>query len=115
MRVSALLIAPLVVRFKNFKVPHPGGDKIGLRPITIQLEALKKLGIKAWEENGFYHFERPAELTGARIVLREFSVIATEVAMMVAALSKGKTTIEIAARNRKCRIWAKCCKNGREN
>jgi len=41
MRVSALLIAPLVTRFKNFKVPHPGGDKIGLRPITIQLEALK--------------------------------------------------------------------------
>ncbi len=97
MRVSALLIAPLVTRFKNFKVPHPGGDKIGLRPITIQLEALKKLGVKAWEENGFYYFETPAELTGARIVLREFSVITTEVAIMAAALSKGKTTIEIAA------------------
>lgn len=97
MRVSALLIAPLVARFKNFKVPHPGGDKIGLRPITIQLEALKKLGVRDWEENGFYYFETPSELTGARIVLREFSVIATEVAMMVAALSKGKTTIEIAA------------------
>ena len=97
MRVSALLIGPLVARFRSFKVPHPGGDKIGLRPITIQLEALKKFGVKIWEDSGFYYFEAPAELIGTRVVLREFSVIATEVVMMVAALAKGKTTIEIAA------------------
>ena len=97
MRVSALLIGPLVARFRKFKVPHPGGDKIGLRPITIQLEALKKFGVKNWEENGFYCFEAPAELVGTRIILREFSVIATEVVMMVASLAKGITVIEIAA------------------
>jgi UDP-N-acetylglucosamine 1-carboxyvinyltransferase len=36
-------------------------------------------------------------LEGKRIVLKEFSVTATENAMMFASLIKGKTKIEIAA------------------
>jgi len=97
MRVSVLLIGPLLARFKNFKVPHPGGDKIGLRPIDTHLEALKDFGIKVTEKEGFYHFETPENVEGKRIVLKEFSVTATENVMMFASLIKGKTKIEIAA------------------
>jgi len=97
MRVSVLLIAPLMARFKEFKVPHPGGDKIGLRPINIHLDALKLFGAKIWEEGGFYHFQIPQKLKGTRVILREFSVTATEIVMMVAAMAEGETTIEIAA------------------
>lgn len=97
MRVSALLIGPLAVRFKNFKVPHPGGDKIGLRSIGIHLEALKQMGINITEEDGFYFFEVPEKIDGARVILREFSVTATEIAMMAAARTNGETVIEIAA------------------
>lgn len=97
MRVSVLLIAPLLSRFKKFKVPHPGGDKIGLRPISVHLEAFKNFGIKIKEENGFYYFKAPKKLEGRRIVLKEFSVTATENIMMLAVLAKGKTKIEIAA------------------
>ncbi len=97
MRVSILFIGPLVIRFKKFKIPHPGGDKIGLRPISTPLEALKKFGIKIEEKEGFYHFEVPEKIEGKRIILQEFSVVATEILMMVAALAKGKTKIEIAA------------------
>jgi UDP-N-acetylglucosamine 1-carboxyvinyltransferase len=97
MRVSVLLIGPLLARFKKFKVPHPGGDRIGLRPITTHLEALKDFGIRVKNESGFYFFEAPPEVKGRRIVLKEFSVTATENIMMLAALSKGKTKIEIAA------------------
>ena len=97
MRVSVLLIGPLLARFKKFKVPHPGGDKIGLRPIGTHLEALKDFGVKIEEKEGFYHFEAPENLEGKRIVLKEFSVTATENLMMLAALIKGKTKIEIAA------------------
>lgn len=97
MRVSALLIGPLAARFKKFKVPHPGGDKIGLRSIGIHLEALKQMGIGITEENGFYHFDVPGKIEGTRIILREFSVTATEVVMMAAATAKGETVIEIAA------------------
>ncbi|MBI2038316.1 MAG: UDP-N-acetylglucosamine 1-carboxyvinyltransferase [Candidatus Nealsonbacteria bacterium] len=97
MRVSVLLIGPLLAKFKKFKVPHPGGDKIGLRPINTHLNALKNFGIKVLEENGFYCFETPEILEGKNIVLKEFSVTATEISMMVASLAKGKTRIEIAA------------------
>ncbi|MCK5123211.1 MAG: hypothetical protein KAQ87_03635 [Candidatus Pacebacteria bacterium] len=30
-------------------MPHPGGDKIGLRPINSHLEALRKLGAEIYE------------------------------------------------------------------
>ncbi|GAI09415.1 unnamed protein product, partial [marine sediment metagenome] len=82
---------------KKFKIPHPGGDKIGLRPIETHLEALKDFGVKIEEKEGFYYFEAPENLEGKRIVLKEFSVTATENLMMLAVLTKGKTKIEIAA------------------
>ena len=97
MRVSVLLVGPLLARFRRFKIPHPGGDKIGLRPISTHLDALKEFGIKVEEKDGFYHFEAPEVLKGKKVVLKEFSVSATEILMMLAALSEGRTTIELAA------------------
>lgn len=97
MRISVLLVGPLLTRFKKFKIPHPGGDRIGLRPISSHLEAFKSFGIKIKNENGFYYFEAPKEIKGKNIVLQEFSVTATENIMMLAARAKGKTKIEIAA------------------
>ncbi|MDO8663709.1 MAG: UDP-N-acetylglucosamine 1-carboxyvinyltransferase [Candidatus Wildermuthbacteria bacterium] len=97
MRVSVLLIAPLLTRFKSFKIPHPGGDKIGLRPIATHLQAIKNFGIRIEEKDGFYHLEAPDNLEGAKIVLKEFSVTATEILMMLGARAKGQTKIEIAA------------------
>lgn len=97
MRISVLLIGPLLAKFRKFKVPHPGGDKIGLRPILTHLEAFKDFGVKIEEKQGFYLFEAPKNLSGKRIVLKEFSVTATENLMMLASLIPGKTKIEIAA------------------
>ena len=91
MRVSVLLIGPLLARFKKFKVPHPGGDKIGLRPISTHLEALRDFGVRIEEKDGFYCFEAPENLETKKIILKEFSVTATENAIMLAVLSKGKT------------------------
>lgn len=97
MRVSVLFVGPLAIRFKNFKVPHPGGDKIGLRPIATHLEALESFGIKTEERDGFYYFKAPERLEGKKIALKEFSVTATEIVMMLASRAPGKTKIEIAA------------------
>jgi len=97
MRVSVLLVGPLLSKFKKFKVPHPGGDRIGLRPISSHLEALRDFGVKIEEKNGFYFFEAPKKLEGKKIILREFSVTATENIMMLAARARSKTKIEIAA------------------
>ncbi len=96
-RVSVLLLGPLLARFKNFRFARPGGDRIGLRPITTHILALKELGGEfSWEDN-FYRVKRKRELRGKEIFLKEFSVTATETLMMASALARGKTTIYLAA------------------
>jgi UDP-N-acetylglucosamine 1-carboxyvinyltransferase len=97
MRVSVLLAGPLLARFKKVKIPHPGGDKIGLRPIYTHLKALEELGVKVTEQEGFYLLEAPEKLENRHIVLREFSVTATEILIMASALSESTVKIQIAA------------------
>ena len=96
MRSSILLIGSLLARFKKFKIKHPGGCIIGARPIGIHFDALEALGAKITQDENFYYFEA-GELIGKTIILKEFSVTATENLMMAATLAKGTTTIKIAA------------------
>ncbi|MCX6790932.1 MAG: UDP-N-acetylglucosamine 1-carboxyvinyltransferase [Candidatus Gribaldobacteria bacterium] len=95
-RVSVLLIGALLARFKEFKISRPGGDRIGLRPITTHLQALEELGGDIKEEGDFYYFKAQA-LEGKEIILSEFSVTATETVLMAACLAKGETILKIAA------------------
>lgn len=95
-RVSVLLIGPLLARFRNFKISHPGGDRIGVRPIYTHLEALEKLGAIISNEKNFYQFSGE-NLSGKEIILKEFSVTATENLMMAASVAEGKTKIIGAA------------------
>jgi len=95
-RVSVLLIGSLLSRFNEFKIAHPGGDRIGLRPISTHLEAFKQLGVEIRQEGDFYNFRRN-KLEGSEIILKEFSVTATENLMMASVLAKGKTIIKGAA------------------
>ncbi|OGZ17364.1 MAG: UDP-N-acetylglucosamine 1-carboxyvinyltransferase [Candidatus Nealsonbacteria bacterium RBG_13_36_15] len=109
-RVSVLLIGSLLSRFQNLKISHPGGDKIGVRPILTHLEALKKLGVDILQEGEFYYFQRK-QLIGTEIVLKEFSVTATENLMMLAVLSQGKTVIKGAAAEPQVQDLGKMLKN----
>lgn len=95
-RISVLLIGGLLPRFKSFKVSQPGGDKIGLRPISTHLKGFEELGVKIDQDNGFYYFKRE-KLKGKEIVLREFSVTATENLIIASVLAEGRTVIKIAA------------------
>lgn len=97
MRASVLLIGPLLARFSKFKIPSPGGDKIGLRPIVTHLEALKKMGVEVSRNGSFYQFSAKSINGNQEIILSEFSVTATEDLMMLAAKTEGKTIIKIAA------------------
>ena len=95
-RISVLFFGSLLARLKSFKISPPGGDVIGLRPITTQLKALEKIGAKIKREGDIYHITRE-DLLGKEIVLGEFSPTATEALMMAAVLAKGKTIIKGAA------------------
>jgi UDP-N-acetylglucosamine 1-carboxyvinyltransferase len=77
-------------------MPPPGGDRIGLRPISVQLRALEKMGADIERKEDVYTVNCK-KLKGAEIVLEEFSVTATEALLMAAVLADGKTVIKGAA------------------
>ena len=95
-RISVLLFGSFLPRIKHFKMATPGGDRIGLRPISVHLKALEKLGVKIERQDDFYTIDCES-LKGAEIVLEEFSVTATETIMLAAVLAEGKTIIKGAA------------------
>lgn len=96
MRASILFMGPLLARFKEVTLPEPGGCIIGNRPIDAHLFALQKLGAEISREKEFFHL-KTSRLKGAEIILPEFSVTATENAIMAAVLAEGITTIKLAA------------------
>jgi UDP-N-acetylglucosamine 1-carboxyvinyltransferase len=88
-RISVLFFGALLARAKNFKMSPPGGDKIGLRPISVHLKALAKLGAKIERKDNIYEVSCE-RLKGKEIVLEEFSVTATEAVILAAVLAEGK-------------------------
>jgi len=96
-RVSVLLIGPMLVRRGHVKMPHPGGCAIGKRPIDLFIDGFKKLGAQFSETKGYYEFKTKGRLRGAKIVLPKISVTVTEAMMMTATLAEGTTVIKNAA------------------
>ncbi|MDP3985668.1 MAG: UDP-N-acetylglucosamine 1-carboxyvinyltransferase, partial [bacterium] len=96
MRSSLALLGPMLARFRDITLPEPGGDNIGRRPIDSSTWALQKLGAKITREDDIFHVWADA-LEPATIILPEFSVGATENALMAAALTPGETIIKLAA------------------
>jgi UDP-N-acetylglucosamine 1-carboxyvinyltransferase len=98
LRGSVLLAGAMVARFGKVRMPYPGGDAIGARSIDIHLDALKTLGASVTEnDDHFLTITAPNGLRGAKIVLEEMSVTATENAMLAASFADGPTIIKLAA------------------
>ncbi len=98
MRASFWVLGPLVARMGEAKVSLPGGCAIGTRPVDLHLEALRALGAKIELEGGYVIAKAPRGLKGGRIRFPKVSVGATHNALMAAALAKGESVIENAAR-----------------
>lgn len=96
LRSSILLLGPLSARFSKFKLHHPGGCVIGIRPVGTHFRALEKLGVKI-KQNGKEYLIDARHKKSGKVVLGEMSVTATENTMMLAAGMPGKTVIKIAA------------------
>lgn len=95
-RLSVLLFGSLSARFDKFELANPGGCKIGRRPLGTHFDALEKMGVKVKQDEKFYLVDA-RERKENKIVLQEFSVTATEIAMTLAAAIPAKTVIKIAA------------------
>ena len=99
MRASILVLGPLLARVGKAKVSLPGGCAIGSRPVDQHLKGLKELGADLTVEHGYVFGEvGPEGLVGGSIRTDMVTVGGTEQFLMSAALAKGTTVLENAAR-----------------
>jgi len=97
MRASVLVLGPLVARGGRARVSLPGGCAIGARPIDQHLKGLEAMGARIELARGYVNASA-RRLRGASIVFDMVTVTGTENLMMAAALARGRTTLENAAR-----------------
>jgi len=98
MRASILILGPLLTRFGIATVSMPGGCAIGVRPINLHLDAMKKMGAIITLHDGYVEaIAADGKLYGAEIEFPTPSVGATENVMMAAVLADGITTIKNAS------------------
>ncbi|HXC33067.1 MAG TPA: UDP-N-acetylglucosamine 1-carboxyvinyltransferase [Verrucomicrobiae bacterium] len=100
MRASILTLGPLVARTGQARVSLPGGCAIGARPVDLHLKALEQMGAEIGMSHGYVEARAPkgGRLPGGRVFFGKITVTGTENILMAAALAKGETIIENAAR-----------------
>ncbi len=108
MRASFWVLGPLLARMRQAKVSLPGGCAIGTRPVDLHLTGLKELGAEIDIESGYVVAKAPKGLRGAHIVFPKVSVGATHNVLLAAALAKGETVVENAAREPEIGDVAEC-------
>ena len=99
MRASVVVLGLLMARSGSVRLPLPGGDDFGERPIDFHVNGLSAMGARFESSHGEVRGTVPrGRLVGARIVLEYPSHTATDNLLMAAALAKGTTVIENAAK-----------------
>jgi UDP-N-acetylglucosamine 1-carboxyvinyltransferase len=96
-RASFLLAGPLLARRGRADMPPPGGDVIGRRRLDPHLDAFRALGADVRVERNWYRLHAADGLHACDFFMDEPSVMATENALMAAALTPGSTVIHNAA------------------
>jgi UDP-N-acetylglucosamine 1-carboxyvinyltransferase len=95
-RASFLLAGPLLARHGRAVMPPPGGDVIGRRRLDPHLDAFRAMGATVLCAREIV-LEAPRGLQPSDVFMDEPSVMATENALMAAALTPGTTVIGNAA------------------
>ena len=93
-----MFIGALVHHFKTFKLPQPGGCRLGSRTVRPHLYALQKFGVSI-ETKSKHYLVKVGKLKPSEIILYESGDTVTENAIIAAALIPGKTTIKYASAN----------------
>jgi UDP-N-acetylglucosamine 1-carboxyvinyltransferase len=95
-RASFLLAGPLLARFGRAEMPPPGGDVIGRRRLDPHLDAFRALGAEI-DVDRWITLSAPNGLKSCDFMMDEPSVMATENALLAAAMIDGETIIRNAA------------------
>ena len=97
MRAGILVLGSLLSKFGKAKVSLPGGCAIGLRPVNLHIEALKKMGVKIKIIEGYIYATTNNGLKGAKISFPKVAVGATENLIIAACKAKGRTILSNCA------------------
>jgi UDP-N-acetylglucosamine 1-carboxyvinyltransferase len=97
-RSIIMLMGPLIHFLKKFKLPEPGGCRLGSRTVKPHLYALENLGVKIKTHSNYYEISS-SKLKPANFVLYEAGDTVTENAIIASALIPGETTIKFASAN----------------
>ncbi len=95
-RAAPIFIPALLHRFHHARVPMPGGDKLGKRPLDWHFEALRSMGATI-DYVGESIVASSDQLKGTRYRFPKNSHTGTETIIMAGVLARGKTIIENAA------------------
>lgn len=98
MRSSIIFMGALTGAYGECTMTFPGGCELGPRPIDMHIAALKKMGAEISDEHGVIRCRSEKGLHGAKINLNYPSVGTTENIILAAAMAKGETVINNAAR-----------------
>jgi UDP-N-acetylglucosamine 1-carboxyvinyltransferase len=99
MRASVVVLGLLLARCGSVRMPLPGGDDFGDRPIDFHVNGLTAMGARFESSHGEVRGAVPkGRLVGTRVVLEYPSHTATDNLLMAAVLAKGTTVIENAAK-----------------
>ena len=96
-RSSVFLLGAMLSRCKKAKIAYPGGCNIGLRPIDIHIDGLRKLGVEIVETQDALECDA-THAHSAYMRLKIPSVGATENLIMASVFLHGKTVIDNCAR-----------------
>ena len=96
-RTSVLFAGPLLARMGSVSLPPPGGDGIGHRRLDTHFAGFASLGAKVKAGRRILSVKATKGLSGAKMLLDEASVTATENILMAAVLARGETEIYNAA------------------
>ncbi len=109
LRGSILITGPLLARFGEVEIPPPGGCLIGSRPIDTHLDAFSQMGINSSVEDGSFVFKKDSHFKSSyktvlkfrkdkpiEVVLKEFSVTATENVLLYSARNPLTTVLKTA-------------------
>ncbi len=98
LRTSSMVLGPMLARFKEAKIPNPGGCRLGARPIDRHIDALTKMGatITYHSEDGYFHAHASA-LKGAVVSFPKNTHTGTETLILASVLARGTTILGNAA------------------
>lgn len=93
---SFLFAGALLSRFGEVRIWHPGGDRIGKRPVTWHLDAFRQLGAHVVEEQEYYEV-RSDSLIGCSFQFSHITVNGTVNAILASVRAEGTTVLNNVA------------------